>query len=54
MIGEILEISNNNIIVKNNNNLTGIANLYVKIYDDKSLFVAEDVAEGDLHGEGEL
>lgn len=41
MIGEILEISNNNIIVKNNNNLTGIANLYVKIYDDKSLFVGE-------------
>ena len=41
MIGEIIEIDGGNILVKNNNNLTNIANLYVKVYNSKILFVGE-------------
>ena len=41
MIGEIIGIDGGNILVKNNNNLTNIANLYVKVYDSKTLFVGE-------------
>ena len=41
MIGEILEIDKNKVKVKNSNALDNIINLYVKIYDDKNLFVGE-------------
>ena len=41
MIGEILEIDKNKVKVKNSNSLDNIINMYVKIYNDKELFVGE-------------
>ena len=41
MIGEILEINSSSVLLKNNNTLGNIMNLYVKVYDENMLFVGE-------------
>ena len=41
MLGEILEIKDNYLIVKNNNINQDIINLYVKIVDSKKQFIGE-------------
>ena len=41
MVGEIIEIDKNKVKVKNSSALDNIINLYVKIYNDKNLFVGE-------------
>ncbi len=44
MLGEILEINNNRVIVKNNSALSNIVNLYVQITDNTNTFIGEIVS----------
>ena len=41
MLGEILEIKDNYLILKNDNITEDIINLYVKVFDAKRTFIGE-------------